>query len=376
MNDTNPLGRTSVRVHLTNVVGAGASQLLLSLLPALESNQNTCMEELYLPDKGPLKGYLPASRNTRCIIYRRRLPNAISRIMECTIFGGRFNGTTPLLVLGDLPVRCETKQVVFVQTTHLVHASTSNSLSSNIKFWIARLIFALNQKYVAAFIVQTEFMRSALLSAYPALQGRVNIVAQPVPAWLLEHKVQRGGRTITNDTGLKLFYPAASYPHKNHQLLALVSDSAEWPIESLQLTLESSANPAPEIEWVECTGFLSAEQMRKAYAEADALLFLSLTESYGFPLIEAMFIGLPIICPNLSYARALCGAQAIYFEVNDIQSLRQACIELKIRLLCGWQPDWSEQIDSLPKDWGSVAKQMLDVIRHAQSYKVADRCKH
>jgi glycosyltransferase involved in cell wall biosynthesis len=372
MNDTSQPVRTSVRVHLTNVVGAGASQLLLSLLPALESNRDSFVEALYLPDKGPLQGYTSTSRDTRCITYRRRLPNAISRILECMIFGGRFSGATPLLVLGDLPVRCETHQIVFVQTTHLVHASTSNSLSSNIKFWIARQIFALNHKYVSAFIVQTEFMRSALLTAYPALQGRVHIVAQPVPAWLLDHKVQRHSRPIANDTGLKLFYPAAAYPHKNHQLLAQISDSVEWPIESLQLTLELSANPAPETRWVKCTGFLPSEQMRKAYAEADALLFLSLTESYGFPLIEAMFIGLPIICPNLTYARTLCGAQAIYFEANNIHSLHQACVELKTRLLHGWQPDWSEQINSLPKGWDSVASQMLDVLRHAQVHTATD----
>jgi glycosyltransferase involved in cell wall biosynthesis len=367
MNEQSHLGRTSIRVHLTNVVGAGASQLLLSLLPALESNRGTCIEALYLPDRGPLQGYLTASREARSIRYRRRLPNAISRILECTIFGRRFNGATPLLVLGDLPLRCETQQIVFVQTTHLVQTSTSNSLLTNIKFWVARLIFALNHKYVAAFIVQTEFMRDALLWAYPVLEGRVHIVAQPVPAWLLEHKVQPRCRSIANDSGLKLFYPAAAYPHKNHQLLAQVSESARWPIESLQLTLESSANPAPRVGWVKCTGFLSPEQMRKAYAEADALLFLSLTESYGFPLIEAMFIGIPIICPNLSYARALCGSQAIYFEPEDIQSLRQACIELKARLHDGWKPDWSAQIGSLPKDWDSVASQMLDVIRHVQA---------
>lgn len=366
MNDKSQLGRTSVRVHLTNVTGAGASHLLLSLLPALESDQGTYLEALYLPDKGPLQGYQPASQDIQCITYRRCLPNAISRILECTILGRQFSGSAPLLVLGDLPVRCETQQIVFVQTTHLVHASTSNSLSENIKFWIARLIFVLNQKYVAAFIVQTEFMRSALIAAYPALQGRVHIVAQPVPTWLLENKFQRRARTVASDTGLKLFYPAAVYPHKNHQLLAEVSSFTEWPIESLQLTLELPDNPAPKIGWIKCTGFLSAEQMRKAYAEADALLFLSLTESYGFPLIESMFIGLPIICPNLAYARELCGAQAIYFDANDIESLRQACIELKTRLLSGWEPDWSLQINKLPKDWASVASQMLNVFRGVQ----------
>jgi len=376
MNDNAQLERTSIRVHLTNVVGAGASQLLLSLLPALEANRNTHVEALYLPDKGPLRGHLPADRETQCVTYRRRLPNALSRILECTIFGGRFNGTTPLLVLGDLPVRCTAQQVVFVQTTHLVHASTSNSLSSSIKFGIARLLFALNQRYVSAFIVQTEFMRSALLAAYPALQGRVHIVAQPVPAWLLENKEPHHSRPITESSGLKLFYPAAAYPHKNHQLLAQVSDSAQWPLESLLLTLEPSANPSPETEWIKCTDFLSAQQMRQAYADTDALLFLSLTESYGFPLIEAMFIGLPIICPNLPYARALCGDQAIYFEASDIQSLRHACLELKTRLLNGWQPDWRAQINGLPQDWDSVATQMLEVVRHTKAHSAPDRSAH
>lgn len=374
--DKSQTERMSVRVHLTNVVGAGAGQLLLSLLPAMESNRDTSLEALYLPDKGPLKGYLPASRNTRRVTYRRSLPNAISRILECTIFGRRFDGTSPLLVLGDMPVSCHTLQIVFVQTSHLVQASKSNSFLGYFKFLIARQIFTLNQKYVSAFIVQTEFMRDALLSSYPELQGRVHIVAQPVPNWLLEHKVQRCAPSITNNNGLRLFYPAAYYPHKNHQMLAKIFDSRVWPIESLELTLESSNNPAPEIEWVKCIGFLSTEQMRKAYEEVDALLFLSLTESYGFPLIEAMFIGLPIICPNLAYARTLCGTEAIYFEANDIESMRQACIELKSRLLRGWKPDWSEQINGLPKDWESVASQMFDVIKQARAYEAVGCSTH
>jgi len=116
--------------------------------------------------------------------------------------------------------------------------------------------------------------------------------------------------------------------------------------------------------------------MRQAYADTDALLFLSLTESYGFPLIEAMFIGLPIICPNLPYARALCGDQAIYFEASDIQSLRHACLELKTRLLNGWQPDWRAQINGLPQDWDSVATQMLEVVRHTKAHSAPDRSAH
>ena len=33
-------------------------------------------------------------------VYRRRLPNALSRMLECTWLAGRFDGDSPLLVLG------------------------------------------------------------------------------------------------------------------------------------------------------------------------------------------------------------------------------------------------------------------------------------
>ena len=102
--------------------------------------------------------------------------------------------------------------------------------------------------------------------------------------------------------------------------------------------------------------------MLKAYHDADALLFLSKEESFGFPLIEAMYLGLPIVCPDLPFARALCGDDAIYFDPNDIESLRLAIIHLKSRLIDGWQPDWNKQIKKIPKNWATAADEMLDLV--------------
>ncbi|NVZ67166.1 glycosyl transferase family 1, partial [Pseudomonas gingeri] len=118
---------------------------------------------------------------------------------------------------------------------------------------------------------------------------------------------------------MRLIYPAAGYPHKNHKLLAAIdtSDMTQWPVASVDLTLAQSSNPAPDAPWLHCLGVFSSQQMLDAYRRVDALLFLSTDESYGFPLVEAMFSGLPIICPDLPYARVLCGDEAIYFRVND-----------------------------------------------------------
>ncbi len=150
---------------------------------------------------------------------------------------------------------------------------------------------------------------------------------------------------------LRLIYPAASYPHKNHRLLGTIDldDVASWPIESLAITLPEKSNPAAYIPWLRCVDRLASAQMLDAYESVDGLLFLSRDESYGFPLVEAMFAGLPIICPDLPYARVLCGDEAIYFRVDDAGSLKQAVNELHEKLSIGYWPDWREQLKGFPK---------------------------
>ena len=120
-------------------------------------------------------------------------------------------------------------------------------------------------------------------------------------------------------------------------------------------------NPAPSINWLHCSGQLDQNSLLKAYHDSDAMLFLSKEESFGFPLIEAMYLGLPIVCPDLPFARVLCGDDAIYFDPNDIESLRLNIKILKNRLIDGWQPNWNKQMEKIPENWAIVADEMLDL---------------
>ena len=113
---------------------------------------------------------------------------------------------------------------------------------------------------------------------------------------------------------------------------------------------------------IDCVGRLSSDGVIAAYAQADALLFLSLSESYGFPLVEAMWAGLPIVCPDLPYARTLCGDQALYFAPHDPASLTAAIAELQRRLAAGWWPDWHAARRHLPPSWDAVAREMLALL--------------
>jgi glycosyltransferase involved in cell wall biosynthesis len=354
----------SARVHLTNVAGAGAMQVIQSLLPALERDGRAAISDLYLPDRGALATYQPARASTRATTYRRVLPNALSRLLECTVLGGRFDGESPLLVLGDIPLRCNAAQTVFVHQSHLLRPAGARWALGDIRFAISRAVFARTLRYAKAFIVQTPSMQQALVDSYPSLEGKVHVIPQPAPRWLLDARLDRKGRQGPLDAKLDLLYPAVEYPHKNHQLLGGVrsGDAADWPVRRLVPTLERSRNPAPEVPWVECVGLLGAPAMIEAYRRADALLFLSLAESYGLPLVEAMIAGLPIVCPDLPYARTLCGDEAIYFDPRDVRSLRGALESLRTRLNSGWWPDWRGRLASIPSDWEQVARQMLTVV--------------
>jgi glycosyltransferase involved in cell wall biosynthesis len=352
--------RPPLRLHLTNVAGAGATQLLLSLLPALERNADVQITEIHLPDRGLLANYQKSPDSGLSKRYRRWLPNALSRILECLVFARSFDGDTPLLVLGDLPLRCTASQTVFVQTSHLLSSKKFQWSLGGLKFAISRQVFRLNASYAEKFIVQTSVMREALAASYPSIANKIHVIAQPVPSWLLESEPRRSD---TSSANLRLIYPAAGYPHKNHRLLANIKPelNSTWPIESLKITLPVENHPASHVPWIQCVGFLSAPEMVQAYGEVDGLLFLSTDESYGFPLVEAMFMGLPIVCPDLPYAHALCSDRAIYFDPRSIDSLHVAIETLKARLLSGWWPDWTEQLSAIPKDWNVVADAMIAV---------------
>jgi hypothetical protein len=348
-----------VRLHLTNIVGLGAVRLLQSLLASFATHPQCTLEKVYLPTGSDLSNLILFQGNTTITLYKRYLPNTISRLLECTFFGSKFDGLTPLLVFGDIPLRCRTRQIVFVQTPLLIRGASSGRQLGAIKYWVARWLFRQNISFASSFIVQTEVMKLSLIESYPEIKARIHVIAQPPPHWLIESQLKRADFNSGADTGLRLFYPAAFYPHKNHRILSEISQEDSWPVSELVLTISDKLNPNPSISWMRCVEKIEPDDVIKAYQNTDALLFLSLSESYGFPLVEAMWVGLPIICPDLPYARTLCGEQAIYFDPHNVNSLRAAIEELNRRRSSGWWPDWSVNLKVIPRDWQAVADAML-----------------
>jgi glycosyltransferase involved in cell wall biosynthesis len=347
-------------IHATNVTGLGASQVVVSLLAAIEALEIPYERaDCYVPEEGLVAEYVPRTDKLRVLPFRRKGPKPLSRVLECLFPSMFFELGEHLIVLGDIPLRTRRKQVVLVHQAHLQSPSANPGVGRTPMFRIMRALTRFNAPYATCVIAQTHSMASGLRRSYQDWANRdcVKVVTQPLPGG---PTLLRGVSSLRHDSrGLRLFYPATEYPHKNHKIFEELPRDLDPLIERLVLTVPAERFiDAPK--WLACVGQLSHAECLAEYQRADALVFPSVLESYGLPLVEAMVMGLPIIAADLPYARLLCGDEGIYFDPASSESLIEGCRLLQARLQGGWCPDWSAKLQAMPKTWQVVAQQFID----------------
>ena len=120
-----------------------------------------------------------------------------------------------------------------------------------------------------------------------------------------------------------LLYVGHRGEHKNFQVLAeAIKDSA---VEDLDLVLVGGADRVPELEgWsgvkrnrLHHLKRITDSELRSLYSGTVALVFPSLYEGFGFPLVEAMSCGAPVVSSDIPSSREVCGDAAEFFQPRD-----------------------------------------------------------
>lgn len=68
---------------------------------------------------------------------------------------------------------------------------------------------------------------------------------------------------------------------------------------------------------------LSEAELIRQYEQADMLVFCSLLEGFGLPILEAQAVGRPVVTSNISSMPEIGGNAACLVDPQDIQSIRQ-----------------------------------------------------
>ncbi len=168
--------------------------------------------------------------------------------------------------------------------------------------WISRAL----RHHVDEYIVQTPTMARALANWHG---GNAVISVFPFSQIIAAKPKQQ--------TEWDFIYVSDGLPHKNHSRLLkaweLLASEGIRPSLTLTLGPRDQALAKKVSTLAECQGIkinnaghLDHNEVLLLYSSTHALIFPSLGESFGLPLIEARQAGLPILAPELDYVRDVC----------------------------------------------------------------------
>jgi len=100
----------------------------------------------------------------------------------------------------------------------------------------------------------------------------------------------------------------------------VIAGQAGWGSEDLVRTLRMLAQQG-EAAWLE---YVPADELRALYRGAGALVFPSLDEGFGIPVLEAFASGVPVITSNVSSLPEVAGGAALLVDPRNVEELARA----------------------------------------------------
>jgi glycosyltransferase involved in cell wall biosynthesis len=136
-----------------------------------------------------------------------------------------------------------------------------------------------------------------------------------------------------------VLYPANFWPHKNHARLleAMAAFNAAHPALHLVCTgapdaamtgLQQTAARLGGSDWCHFLGYVDRDTLATLYASCWALVYPSLSEGFGLPLLEAMRFGRPILCSDTTSCAEVAGDAALRFDPTRPDAIRAALEQL------------------------------------------------
>lgn len=111
--------------------------------------------------------------------------------------------------------------------------------------------------------------------------------------------------------------------------------------------------------------YLPAAQLATVYAKAEAFVFPSIYEGFGFPVLEAMSRGVPVIAARSSSLPEIGGEAALYFAPEDVDALEAILTRVVSDRTLREDLAARGRVQAAKFTWDVAAKRTLEVLRRA-----------
>lgn len=138
-----------------------------------------------------------------------------------------------------------------------------------------------------------------------------------------------------------LIYPANFWKHKNHEMLFTAFGMACQMGLEVDIKLVCTGAPGDRQEWlmkaartmrlgdrIVFPGYLPNTELASLMVYCTGVVFPSLYEGFGLPVIEAMAAGVPVACSNTTSLPEVAAEAAIFFDPRVPTQIAQAIISL------------------------------------------------
>lgn len=347
-------------IYAPNVHTGGGFVLLDYLLAHLPAGHKVhAFLDARLSDSIALPAGLSVSWVRATVVSRLAAEHRLHRLAAPTDLVLCFHGLPPLL--GN-----RGRVVVFLQNMLYVRPNLPAGLRlrTRLRLSYERFVARWRRWRVQIYVVQTPTMKERLIEWWQGLGDHPlpRVAVLPVAdAASVQAKAAQPAKQLEDEGAWDFVYVADGEAHKNHDtlLLAWCRLAKQGLRPSLALTLgPKDADVLARVEAlklafglrVENLGHMPHAQVMALYRRAGALIFPSLVESFGLPLVEASRLKLPILASELDYVRDVC-VPVQTFDPSSAQSIARA-VE---RFLGG--PPSPLEIRSAPQFWSALLEQ-------------------
>ncbi len=264
-----------------------------------------------------------------------------------------------------------------VVTLHdVLHLDLPHLFSTSVRIW-RRLMYDESARRADAVITNSEHARARIVDRLAIDPARIHVSYQGVDTTLFTPEPAPNDAEVRRGLGIDgtyLFYPASLAPHKNHSALLRALRLVEE--QRLVLTgphanrfdkLMAEANACGVGDGqIKHLGMVASDALPALYRGASCLVFPSLYEGFGVPIVEAMASGCPVACSDRGAPVEIAGGAALVFDPGQPEAIADAVHRLDdpvVRERC--------VTDGLRRaaqfNWLSVAQ------RHRRVYELAAR---
>ena len=225
---------------------------------------------------------------------------------------------------GTLPMRGNKNTLL---TVHDVQYLTYPEYFSAVRLRYLKAMMPRSVNRARTIAVPSAYVRGVLMEKFSLSGEKIHVVRHGVEALVRSEENIAHVRKKYGIENVEYFiYPAMTHPHKNHSFLVNLL-AGPWKNRNEHVVFIGSPGRAHEellalvarlgvSDRVHIVGRVEGIERDAFVAGARALLFPSQYEGFGAPLIEAMSLGVPVVCANTASLPEVAGEAALVLPLS------------------------------------------------------------